>query len=69
MAALPLVVLAVLLLIDVWVYFDAAARAEQGNPVVFSLGSFRVQQPAVWFGLCLILSVVFIPIYVAIRTP
>lgn len=37
LTALPLVVLAALMIMDLWVYRDASARAEQGRPVVFSL--------------------------------
>ena len=66
-AALPLSVLAVLLVVDLWVYSDASAHAEQGRPVVLSIGSLRVDTPATWFTVYLILSVIFIPIYLAMR--
>jgi hypothetical protein len=69
LAALPLVVLAALMVMDLWVYRDASARAEQGRPVVFSLGSLRIDSPGTWLAACLVLSVLFIPIYLSIRTP
>ena len=66
---LPFIVLAALIVVDLWVYSDASAHAEQGKPVVFSVGSFQVDRPDTWFAVCLILSVIFIPIYLTIRTP
>ena len=64
---LPLVVLAVFLAVDAWVYFDARAQAEHGTPVVFSLGAFVVDTPEMWFACCLILFVIFVPLYLAGR--
>lgn len=43
----PIVVFLVLLAVDRWVYVDAQVRAERGTPVVFSIGNFRVDTPAV----------------------
>ena len=45
LTALPLVVLAALMVMDLWVYRDASAHAVQGRPVVFSLGSLRIDSP------------------------
>jgi hypothetical protein len=64
---LPLVVVAVVVAVDSWVYFDAAAREQRGMPVVFSLGAFVVDTPGMWFVCCLLLFVVFVPLYVAGR--
>jgi hypothetical protein len=65
--ALPLVVLGVLVAFDLWVYLDAAARARADRPVVLSVGSFTLDTPAVWFVACLVLSLLFIPLYLANR--
>jgi hypothetical protein len=64
---LPLVVLAVILAVDVWVYVDARVQAQRGRPVVFSLGAFVVDTPEMWFACCLILFVIFVPLYLAGR--
>ena len=69
MAGIPLaplvsiLVLLVVLAIDVWVYADAKERLRRGDPVSVSLGSFRVETPEAWFLGCLILWVVFFPLY------
>jgi len=64
-------ILAVLVIIgtDVWVYTDARTRAEQGNPVVFSVGSIQLDSPEVWAVACLILWVFCFPLYLASRNP
>jgi hypothetical protein len=67
--ALPLIVLAALFAVGIWVYRDASTHEAQGRPVVVTLGPLRIDRPAVWFVACLILSVLFIPIYLSVRTP
>ncbi len=67
--ALPLIVLAALFAVGLWVYRDASTHEAQGRPVVVTLGPLRIDRPAVWFVACLILSVLFIPIYLSVRTP
>lgn len=62
-ALVPILALLVVLAIDVWVYVDARERLRQGNPVSVSLGSFRLETPETWFLGCLILWVVFFPLY------
>jgi hypothetical protein len=66
-SAVPLIVLAALFSVDLWVYADAKTHAEQGRPVVVSLGSLKVDTPGTWFVACLILSLLFIPLYLANR--
>ncbi len=63
-ALAPIVVLLVVLAVDGWVYTDARKRLRQGNPVSVSIGSLRVETPEAWFLGCLILWVVFVPLYV-----
>jgi hypothetical protein len=58
-----ILVLLVVLAIDAWVYADAKERLRRGNPVSVSLGSFRVETPEAWFLGCLIIWVVFFPLY------
>jgi hypothetical protein len=55
-ALLPFVVLAIVVALDAWVYFDAAALEQRGTPVVFSYGAFVVDTPRTWAVCCLVLS-------------
>jgi hypothetical protein len=63
----PLVVLGLGVLVVVWIYSDAKQHAEVGNPVVGRLGNFTVATPAAWAAGCLVLSVIFIPLYIMTR--
>lgn len=64
---LPILVLIAVLGIDLWVYTDAKAHVERGTPIVFWTQSFSVATPASWFLACLLLSVIFIPLYINTR--
>ena len=66
-ALVPVLVLLFVLAIDLWVYADAKARWERGSPVVFSTSFFEVDSPAAWFFGCLLLWIVFFPLYMARR--
>jgi hypothetical protein len=66
-AVLPILVLLVVLAVDLWVYMDAKAHEERGSPVVFSAGLLTVDTPAAWFVSCLLLWILFFPIYVSLR--
>jgi hypothetical protein len=66
-ALVPLVIGLAILATDVWVYTDARARAEQGSPVELASGSVRIDTPAAWFVGCLLLWVLFFPLYVTSR--
>lgn len=52
-ALVPVLVLAVVVAIDIWVYADARAQSERGTPVVFSTDFLTVDTPAAWFVGCL----------------
>jgi hypothetical protein len=67
-ALVPIVILLVVLATDVWVYVDARAQAERGMPVVLSFGSLKVTTPAAWFVGCLLLWIVFLPLYITGRS-
>ena len=66
-ALVPIVALLVVVATDLWVYADAKAHHEAGTPVVFSTGFLEVETPAAWFVGCLLLWVVFLPIYLTAR--
>jgi hypothetical protein len=65
---IPLVALAVVTIVDLWVYVDARAQEQRGTPVVFSVGAFVVDTPATWFACCIVLFIIFVPLYLAGRT-
>jgi hypothetical protein len=53
--------------IDLWVYIDAKALFERGSPVVFITDFVTIGSPAAWLTGCLLLGVVFIPLYIMTR--
>ncbi|MFB9234746.1 hypothetical protein ACFFWC_04230 [Plantactinospora siamensis] len=58
-----ILVLLVGLGVDLWVYADARERQRAGSPAVVSVGTLRVDSPQAWFLGCLVLWVVFVPLY------
>jgi hypothetical protein len=66
-ALAPILVLSVVVAIDLWVYADARALSERGTPEVFSTDFLTVDTPAAWLIGCLLLNIVFLPLYIAIR--
>lgn len=63
----PVFVVLVLVSVDLWVLADARKWARGGTPVVFRFGALRVETPESWFVACLVLWVLFFPIYMAAR--
>lgn len=63
----PLVLLALLLLTVAWVYQDATTHAEDGERVVLWTPAFRLESPAAWAAVCLVLWVLFFPLYLRAR--
>ncbi len=59
----PTLLLVIIVATDAWVYTDAKARAARGRPVTFTFGSFVVETPIAWFLGCLVLWVLFFPLY------
>lgn len=66
-AFVPLGVLLMILASDVWVYQDAQAQSRGGTPVFFRFGTLTIDTPAAWFIACLILWIVFFPLYLTAR--
>ena len=66
-ALVPILVLLAVLATDGWVYADAKAQDERGTPVVFSSGTFKMETPAAWFFGCLLLWILFFPLYITRR--
>lgn len=53
--------------LSLWVLEDARSRLEQDRPVVVSFGGLTVDRPEVWAALCLLASVLFVPLYLVAR--
>ncbi len=64
----PLVVLLFIALLDAWVYSDARSHLERGETVRFQAGNFVVDRPETWTAGCLLLFVVFFPLYIVCRS-
>jgi cytochrome c oxidase assembly factor CtaG len=62
-AVASIVVVLLILGSDVWVYTDAKERVRRGDPLEFSLGALVVDTPEAWFLGCLVLWVIFFPLY------
>lgn len=63
MTLIPVVFAVVVLASDAWVYWDARARHDGGDPVRVSIGPLTVETPEAWFLGVLVLWVVFLPLY------
>jgi hypothetical protein len=66
-ALIPILVLLIALSSDVWVFVDAKAHDERGTPVVASIGRLEVATPAAWLLGCLLLWILFFPLYITRR--
>jgi hypothetical protein len=66
-ALVPVFVVAVILAIDLWVYLDAKRQVARGAPVEFRIGALVIDTPAIWFLGCLVLWIIFFPIYLVSR--
>jgi len=66
--ALLLIVPVVVLLTAVLVLRDARARERARRPVVVTVGTLTVADPAVWAALCVVLWVVALPAYLVARS-
>jgi hypothetical protein len=53
--------------VSCWVLIDARKRLHRGRPVVAVLVGFTLEEPETWAVLCLLLSVLFIPMYLVAR--
>ncbi len=65
--AVPLVVVLLVGATDAWVYVDARARADLGDPVTVSIGAARIDTPLAWLVCCVVLWLISFPLYLAAR--
>ncbi|MEV6851816.1 hypothetical protein [Actinoplanes sp. NPDC051411] len=64
----PVVLVSVAVLVvalgsDFWVLADARARVRRGERVSVAVGNLRVETPEAWFLGCVVLWVIFMPLY------
>ncbi|MEO7754164.1 MAG: hypothetical protein ABIS35_12210 [Terracoccus sp.] len=64
----PLAVISALVVCVFWVLRDARANAAIGHPVTVYIGDFRIDRPEVWASACLVMWVVFFPLYLKARS-
>ena len=64
---LPLIPFVFIASTDIWVYSDAKAQYDSGTPVVFTIGSFRLEQPVGWVAACTLMWIIFFPLYLVGR--
>ncbi len=52
---------------DAWVFLDAQAHEQRGEPVVVTFGRYTLRSPGDWCLVCLVLWVLFFPLYMIAR--
>lgn len=62
-----MLLLAVIAGCSYWVLQDARTRTQHHRPVVVILFGLTIEQPETWAALSLVMSVVFIPMYLVAR--
>lgn len=65
--ATGLIPLFVIAMADVWVYLDARARSGTRREVSATIGAMEVDTPQAWLLWCLVLFLVFFPLYLVAR--
>ncbi len=59
--------LVVVAAVSLWVLVDARSRLAHGRPVVAMLLGLTIEEPETWAVLCLLFSVLFVPMYLVAR--
>ena len=59
--------IAVLAVLDAWVYLDARSRAGKNRPVSVQMGDLLIEEPRAWLTFCAVLFVFFFPLYLVAR--
>jgi hypothetical protein len=63
----PLVIFGAMLISVAWVYQDATKHVQGGRRVIFAAGRFRLEEPTAWAVGCLLLWILFFPLYLNSR--
>jgi hypothetical protein len=67
-ALAPLLLLAIVVATDLWVFVDARRCADVGTPVFFRIGTFRIETPVMWVVACFVVWIIFFPLYLVGRS-
>ena len=65
--ALPVIAALVVVGLSLWVFSDARARHGTQGEVTVTIGSMHIDRPEVWAACCLVVIVVFFPLYLVAR--
>lgn len=63
----PLLIAVAAVCVDAWVFIDARRWLRAGTPVECRLGTLHIATPIGWALACVVLFVVFVPIYLVAR--
>lgn len=64
----PLLLVMIVGATSLWVLADARSRVKVDRPVTVTFGSVTVDRPEVWATLCLLVVVLFLPLYLVARS-
>lgn len=64
----PLVLLGLLVASVLWVLNDARVRADHRRAVIMRIGDLQIDRPEVWAAGCLVLWILFFPLYLKARS-
>jgi len=59
--------IAVLAVMDAWVYLDARSQVKRNRPVSVQIGGLVIEEPRAWLTFCVVLFAFFFPLYLVAR--
>lgn len=65
--SVTVLVIAVLAILDAWVYVDARSRVAKNRPVSVQMGGILIEGAPTWLMFCAVLFVFFFPLYLVAR--
>ncbi|MGO4807062.1 hypothetical protein AB4089_18290 [Arthrobacter sp. 2MCAF15] len=65
--SVTVIAIAVLAVLDAWVYLDARSQAQKNHPVSVQVGSLVIEEPRAWLTFCVVLFAFFFPLYLVAR--
>lgn len=65
--SVTVIAIAVLTVLDAWVYFDARSKAQKNHQVSVQIGSLVIDEPRAWLTFCVVLFAFFFPLYLVAR--
>lgn len=61
------IAIAVLAVLDAWVYHDSRSQEQKNRPVSVQIGSLVIDEPRAWLTFCVVLFAFFFPLYLVAR--